>query len=191
MSTSRRFTLPLIRKLIAEGYTSLPGLVDPHITERMISQSTAHWGKLATRFVDETKKMCEKMVKERVEEKFGPRRQTQLYGKVLHICRSFLYQAFEEQEEAIENALRLEQYKPVMTNEKALGQAREKALEELSKACRGNRAEQFLREQEKSTGKFTTGTARNDKLAKITDVQLGPDPYMKEVAAMGVGLTLF
>ena len=47
-------------------------------------------------------------------------------------------------------------------------------------------AKTYLDQEEERTGKQTTGLARQDKIAKVTDAQLGPDPYSLEIKVMGV-----
>ena len=152
----------------------------------MIRISIQHWENLTTRFLDETKRLCEQLIKQRVDDIFGPLKPTELYRETIKFCGDFIGKAVEEQRAASMRSFMMEVYKPMTFNEEALNQACETARRYLQSARHKQRCGDWLEKLEERTGKCTAGPAREKELAKITDAQLGIDEYSQEIVALGV-----
>ena len=183
----KRFELDEIRRILQDYYVGLPGETDPKATERMIKLSMAHWEDPLIEYIDTSGKLCETMIYERVLDVFGHLQNTQFYSELTEICASFLDKAIDDQRKIAKQILGWELKKPKTLNEVAIEVAKQNAVEYLSKKRRESLAKTYLDQEEERTGKQTTGLARQDKIAKVTDAQLGPDPYSLEIKVMGVG----
>ena len=183
----KQFELDEIRRILQDYYVGLPGETDPKATERMIKLSMAHWEDPLIEYIDTSGKLCETMIYERVLDVFGHLQNTQFYSELTEICASFLDKAIDDQRKIAKQILGWELKKPKTLNEVAIEVAKQNAVEYLSKKRRESLAKTYLDQEEERTGKQTTGLARQDKIAKVTDAQLGPDPYSLEIKVMGVG----
>ena len=182
----KQFELDEIRGILQDHYVGLPGETDPKATERMIQLSMAHWEDPVNQYIRRTGELCQNMVYERVLSVFGHRQNTQFYSELMDICGAFLSQAVSSQLKTAKQILSWELKKPKTLNEVAIEVAKDKAIEYLQKKRRDCLAKAWLDQEEEKTGKQTTGLARMDKIARVTDAQLGPDPYSLEIKAMGV-----
>lgn len=186
MSSSRRFHLSEVRDIIQDAYIGLPNQIDPKATERMIMMSMEHWEEPVNRFLTETKQLVEAMVFEQVEKVFGGYTKTLFYEKVMEICESFFGKVLSQQRQLVMQILKWEISKPKTFNDEALDLAEGRALTLLQTKRREARAGAFLDEQEAKLGKPTGGQARIEKISKLSDAQLGPEIYNREIAAMSV-----
>ena len=188
LDLAKRFSLDDIRQNIQAGYISLPGSIDPRVIERMSRTSMENWEDLSMAFLEKTKLLCEGVVIEQLEESFKSWKQSGLWNEVLKICDTFLDGIMEQQKFALRRSLARELNQPLTYDVEAIEQAYGKALEALQTVRRSNRANLLLNEQEKASGKFTTGQVRREKASKVTDATLGPDPYSEEIRVMSVSL---
>lgn len=183
-SRARRFSLHEIRSIIQDAYVGLPGDIHPKAMETMIEIILSFWNEPLNWFLELTEDRCREMMKGHLHKTFGCWKSTQLYDKILEICDSFLEDQFTYQREAAKRAQSLELLSVIAVNEESLNSYSEKAHAEIREARRRRRAAEFL---EKHESKPSSGLARDEKVAKITDQQLGPDPFSDEVHLMGVG----
>ena len=186
---AERFTLLNIRNIIQEAYIGLPGQLDPKATDRMSKLSAVNWSKPLSQFLDRTENMCQDLISDRLRSTFGSFRSTLLYREARRICDSFIEELMLQQREKAARALSLELYKPITYDAEALEQAREKALVLMRNKHRYHRAECYLIEQERKSGKITSAQARLERpwlerISKVTDEQVGSDPYSQEIYAM-------
>ena len=181
-----QFELEEIRGIRQDHYVGLPGETDPKAIEKMIQLSMAHWEHPVNQYISRTGELCQSMIYERVLSVFGHRQNTQFYGELTDICGAFLSKAIADQLKLVKQILSWELKKPKTLNEVAIEVAKEKAIEYLQKKRRDSLAKAWLDQEEEKSGKQTTGPVRMDKMAKVTDAQLGPDPYSLEIKAMGV-----
>ena len=182
----KQFELDEIRKIRQDHYIGLPGETDPKATETMIKLSMAHWEDPVNQYIDRTGKLCENMVYERVVNVFEHRQNTQFYSELTDICGDFVTKAIDDQRKLVKQILSWELKKPATLNEVAIEVEKDKAVDFLQKKRRERLAKAWLDQEEERSGKQTIGQARMDKMAKVTDAQLGPDPYCLEIKAMGV-----
>ena len=182
---AKRFYLPEIRGYINDATIGLPGQIDPKATDRMIKISMQQWEKPIDQFLDRTEELCRALVLELVTESFGTWVQTPFYAQMLALCESFLEDVLMQQRQLAHRILRWELTRPMTFDEGGMRLATDKALSDIQKKQFNARANVWLEKQERN-GKVSTGSSRVDKLSKITEAQIGPDPWAQEVIAMGV-----
>ena len=180
------FGLDEIRKIRQDHYVGLPGETDPKAIETMIKLSMTHWEDHVNQYISRTGELCETMVYERVLSVFEHRQNTQFYSELTDICGNFLAKAIDNQRNLVKQILSWELKKPGTLNEVAIEVEKDKAVKFLQKMRHERLAKTWLDQEEERSGKQTTGQARLDKMAKVTDAQVGPDPYCLEIKAMGV-----
>lgn len=182
----KQFELDEIRGIRQIQYVGLPGETDPKAIEKMIQLSMAHWGHSVNQYISRTGELCESMIYDRVLSVFGHCQNTQFYGELTDICGTFLSNAIADQLKLGKQMVSWELKKPKTLNEVAIEVAKKEATEYLQKKRRESLTKAWLDQEEEKSGKQTTGTVRLEKMAKVTDTQLGPDPYSLEIKAMGV-----
>ena len=183
----KQFELDEIRRIRQGHYVGLPGEIHPKATEKMIQLSMAYWEEPVNQYISRTGEICQGMIYERVLSVFGHRQNTQFYSELTDICGDFLTTAIDDQLKLAKQILSWELKKPKTLNEVAIEVGKDKAVKYLQEKRHDSRARAWLDQEEERTGKQTTGLARTEKMAKVTDAQLGPDPYFLEIKAMGVG----
>ncbi len=186
MVSSKKFSLQEIRNILQDAYIGLHNLIDPKAIEKMIRLSMEHWEHPLSQFLAQTRKLCEVMVFQQIQDVYAKYSETQYYEQIRQICERFFDKAFTEQTQLLMRILEWEQSRPMTCNDEAINLAQSKAFTLLETKRRETRATAYLNEQEARLGKPSSGQARVDKLAKVTDSQLGPDPYKKEIEAMTV-----
>ena len=182
---AKRFYLPEIRGYINDATIGLPGQIDPKATDRMIKISMAHWEKPLEQFLNRTGELCRALIVERVTDAFENWVQTPFYAQMLALCESFFDEVLHQQRQLARRILDWELTRPMTFDEEGMRSATQKALSDIQKKQFNARANIWLEKQERN-GKVSTGSNRVDKLSKITEAQIGPDPYAQEVIAMGV-----
>lgn len=182
---ANQFTLEEVRS-IKDDYVGLPDGVNPKSREKMIRKSLKCWDTPLNQFLDSTEKLCQEMITETIANIFGCWESTQLYIRVKAICYSFLGEVLIYQRQAVKRTQSLEFEIITAYNSRLLNSYCNQARTELGDNRRKQRADDFVERQESRTSKFSTGPARDEKVAKITDQQLGPDPFSLEVELMAV-----
>ena len=188
-----RFELHEIRGIIQDAHIGLPGQIDPKATDRMIKLSLMFWEKPLDRFLDETEKLCENMLVEQIGDMFRRWRRTRFYDRVVEICASFLKDAMNSQRQAAKRSQQLELHRPTAFNKEALGLINDRSRIEVQDARRNFRAKIYLSKHFSRNSKGNGAPPKErlakfceENLAKVTDTQLGPDPYSQEVELMSV-----
>lgn len=181
-----RFTLRQLRDIIQEGVPGLPGQIDTRTVDRVINLSLQKWVKPLDQFLRRVEQLCCDMFMKHVNQIFGHWRGTGLYTEVAEICNSFLKDAMDSQRHAARRALQLELQRPMSFNAEGLKIAEEKALRQIEVDRHNYRAALYLNQQGQKNSKGSGGLSREDKVARVSDTQLGSDPYSQEVHLMGV-----
>ena len=189
--SARVLTLDDIRNIIQDAQVGLPGQIDPRATARMIRASQDSWDQPLKLLLDETEELCQNMIIEKIGQVFGDWQQTGLYAQILDICNKFLEKHMNQQRQAADRARVLELHKPLAFNSAALKVLCDSARAEIKASRRELRATELVEKSEAKNLKATNVTNFNEKLAKVTDAQLGPDPYNKEVELIGVSLSCY
>jgi len=183
---SKRFHLPEVRNICLNAYNGGIRKISPRAIENMIAISMEHWEDPLDHFMTRTKKLCEELIFEQIQKVYGKHSQTEYYEAIRQICETFFDNAFSEQRQLAKRILNWEQCRPKTCNDKAMESAEAEVLIVLRKKSREIRAEAYLCEQERKSGKQSTGQGRMEKLDKITDAQLAPEGYNQEIEAMSV-----
>ncbi len=183
---SKWFGLLEVRKIIQRGYISLPGQVDPKAVEELIRLSMEHWQKPLEEFLAQVKELCGNTISKQVQDIFGHRSQTKYFDQILEACESFLEEAFGEQLQIAYRLLSWELAKPKTLNERNMAIARDAASALLQSQRRKVLAERYVEEQEERSGKRSTGSLRDERLAKVSDTELLPETFGCELKAMAV-----
>lgn len=169
-----------------EAHVGLPGQIDPKAINRIICSSLEVWSEPLDDFLDQSIQMCQGIVSERIKEALSHWPQTLLQTKTEEICASFFDRLTAEVKTIVGTIYKHELQQPMMLDDAALNTANQKALAMLISRRRESRAVKFLDEQEVANERTPNRQGRAERLAKITDAQLGPDPFAQEVLAMSV-----
>lgn len=113
---------------------------------------------------------------------------TLIHYEAERICGSFLEQAMVEQRRIVTRILDWEMYKPMAVIAEAITAVTEKASIMLQTRRREYRALKYLEQQDSNGNQTSSRQNKADRLAKITDAQLGTDPYSQEVLAISVSI---
>ena len=182
---SRRFSLADIRGCLQDGHIGLPNEIDPRATQFMIKDSVKGWQTPTQSFLDSTLALCQNTVFEQVQRTFTEWNNTTFYTRVTEICDAFLNRVMTEQSENVARFLKYETQKPVTLNVEAITDASEKALVMLQQKRREQRILAYI-DQQDAADRTSSRLSRSDRVAKVSDAQLGPDPYSREVLAISV-----
>ena len=181
--------------MIRNGRIGLPGQIDNRVSERMSNIAMQHWDQLSATFVEKTGQLCLTLVSTHSEEAFSTWKQTPLYKHVQDICDSFVSQMIKHQLSAVKRCLDMELYKAMTFDEDGMKQSQDKALIALKAGRLIQRARIRLIEEEnkggkQSGGKQPTMQAIEEKAAKMSEAQLGLDPFEQEINVMAVSENL-
>ena len=146
----------------------------------------SHWKDLTSHFLDQTEELLTHMIAQRLDDVFGMYKSTKLYESISKTCDSLVQKAMAQQRSASERNRELEVFSPMTFNEEAYKQASDKAKDTLQERRRRNRADVFLQGSGSLSGIAFTQQAWDEKLSKVTDSQLGEDPYKQEIETMSV-----
>ncbi len=189
---STRFTLTQLRDLIQAGNINLSQHLDPRVIERVAKLSLQYWDKPLNQLLHLTDDLCHTMLLEQIGRSFVYWRPTRIHAEIVEICDSFLKEAISAQRQASTRALELELNFPMAFDEGAMVQAMEDARKEVVTERREHRAGIYVQKYILNTrnGKGNCVFSREERISKVTDEQLGPDPFHKEILLMGVGHSL-
>lgn len=183
---TKRFQLTEVRSICLDAYSGGIHKTNPKAIENMIAASMEHWEDPLSQFLDRTRHLCQETIFEQFQKVYGKHSQTQYYQTIQQICEDFFNVAFSEQRQMVNRILNWEQSRPKTCNNKAMDLAEAEALAILRKKSRDLRAEAYLCEQERKSGKLSTGQARMEKLDKVADAQLSPENYNQEIEGISV-----
>ena len=152
----------------------------------MIKLSVKVWELPTDNFLESTLALCQQTIFNELHKAFSEWKSTLFHQRTEEICGSFLENIMVDQRQIVARLLRWEMQKPMTRNVEAITAASENALTMLQARRREYRASEFLYDQESSTDKTSSRQSKIDKLAKVTDAQLGTDPYKQEILAISV-----
>ncbi|KAI4256558.1 MAG: hypothetical protein L6R42_006150 [Xanthoria sp. 1 TBL-2021] len=181
---ARRFTIMEIRTIRQDAHIGLPGQIDPKATERMIKESLSYWDEPLDVLLQFTRQTCLDMIIQRASSVFGHWQGTRCFETLLEICQSFFQEHFTIQTASAKRVLAIERQAASTLNEEAMRSASETAMVTLETACRNERVKAFLTKQDVDWDSNLNERARTDKMSKVTDAQLGPNPYSIELRAI-------
>ncbi len=187
---AKRFTVMEIRAILQDAHIGLPGQICPTATEHMIKQSLSHWDKPLDELLEFTRQTCHDMIVQRASAVFAQWQRTRCYETLLEICSSFFQEQLQKQIESTKRVLAIERQATVTLNEEAMRSASEMALLTLENRCREERVKAFLTKQDNDWDFNLSERQKSDKMSKITDTQLGPNPFSIELRAIAVNSTI-
>lgn len=185
---AKRFALADIRTILQDAHIGLPNQIDPKATKRMIRDSLSYWDEPLNELLDYTSQTCLAMILERASCVFALWQGTRCYDLLLEICQSFFQEKFRIQISSAKRVLDMERQTALTLHEGAMRNASEGALMALENACRNERVKAFLAKQDPEWDNNLGDRARSDRMSKVTDVQLGPNPFVQELRAMAVSI---
>ncbi|KAL8797763.1 MAG: hypothetical protein Q9195_000115 [Heterodermia aff. obscurata] len=183
-SYSKRFSLTEIRNTLQDAHIGLPNQIDPKTTQSMIKLSVKVWELPTQNFLESTLALCQQTIFNELHEAFSEWKSTLFHRRTEEICGSFLENIMVDQREIIMRMLGWEMQKPMTRNVEAITAASDDALAMLQARRREYRASEYLYSQESNIDKTSSRQSKTDRLAKVTEAQLGTDPYKQEVLAI-------
>lgn len=183
---AKRFTLTEIRHILQDAHIGLPNQIDPKATKRMIKDSLTGWDEPLKDLFRFTEHTVMAMILERAASVFGIWRGTQFFELLEEVCRSFFEQRLNEQIRWAERVLTVERQQALTLHEDTMRAASERAFTTLDKACRNERAKAFLNHKDPGWDDNLGDSAKIDRISKVSDAQLGPNPYLHELRAISV-----
>ena len=151
--------------------------------EEMVQTSMAHWHEPLEIFLRDTRQLLESMVVDEVHTVFGQHLNTRYFDMILEACEIFLEGLFAKQGELARQILTWELSKPKTLDINAMSIARDKAFTLLQEKSRTMRAMNVIEDQEIKNGKPTIGV-RKDKVARLADKEIPPEPFSRELHAI-------
>lgn len=111
--------------------------------------------------------------------------QTDLYNEAWIELEKFLNDASTKLKDNVKLLYEIEtEENPFTVNEDAFNRYKRLALDKIREVRKKIRAKTYQDRLERSRNKYTYGSQRVDIEAKITNEQLGPDPFEKELECM-------
>ena len=149
----------------------------------MIKLSVKVWERPTQIFLDSTLTLCQQTIFGELHKAFSEWKSPLFHQRTEEICGSFLENIMVDQRQIVARMLGWEMQKPMTRNVEAITVASENALNMLQARRREYRASEY-RAQESSMERTSSRQSKSDR--SITDAQLGPDPYKREVLAISV-----
>lgn len=147
----------------------------------------AHWTGPMREFLRRTVRMISSELLSLLGTVFKQYRDTALYTKMTEMIRNFLEAKLQELSQYAEETFNVEYSQPFTKNTSYLKLVEKDTLSKYRMTRRNVRVSTFLDRQERQNArKETTGEAREKEMRKVTDSELGVDPYIKEVEMMAV-----
>lgn len=156
----------------------------------MIKLSVKVWELPTENFLESTLALCQQTIFSELHNAFSEWKSTLFHQRTEEICGSFLENVMIDQRQIVARMLGWEMQKPMTRNVEAITAASEDALAMLQVRRREYRASEYLYDQESSIDKTPSKQSKTDRLAKVTDAQLGTDPYKQEILAISVSTYL-
>ncbi|KAL8860610.1 MAG: hypothetical protein Q9178_002963 [Gyalolechia marmorata] len=181
---AKRFNLQEIRTILQDAHIGLPNQIDPKATKRMIKESLSHWHEPLDELLRFTSQACLGMILERASWIFGLWRGTRCFDILLETCESFFKKQLNTQTASAKRVLYIERQAALTLQEETMRSASEKELITLEAACRYERVKAFLSKQNPDWDDNLSDRAKADKMSKVTDAHLGPNPYVQELRAI-------
>ena len=186
-SYSRRFNLGEVRQILQEAHVGLPGQTNPKAIDQMIGSSIEVWKEPLDHFLNATIVLCQSMIATVINKVFPLWQGTQLYTYAQEVCKLFIEDFKGTLRNTVHKILEWEVFKPTTYNESLMRMMCDSALTSLKNGRREHRARKFLADQDglKENQRTPSRLTFIEKVAKVTDDQLGLDQYAQEVEAMG------
>ncbi len=183
---AKRFSLPEIRNILQDAHVGLPNQIDPKATQKMIKESLVGWEEPLKELLRFTEQVCRAMILQRAANAFGLWRGTQFYEVVEETCKNFFEEKLNQQVVWAERILLIERQEAVTLHKATMSIARDQALKKLKMACRNARAKAFLDAKNPGWDNNLDEQAIVEKIEKVSENDVGPNPYTHEIRALAV-----
>ncbi|KAL8948932.1 MAG: hypothetical protein Q9222_004919 [Ikaeria aurantiellina] len=181
---AKRFTLSEIRNILQDAHIGLPNQIDPKATKRMIKESLVFWDQPLDDLLEFTNQECLAIICNQAFQIFSIWQGTQIFDLIIDACKSFFSEKSNSQAAAAKRVLALERQLALTLHEDAMRTASERALATLENGLHKERAKAFLAKTDANWEEDLTDRVRSEKISKVTDAQLGPNPYIHELRAL-------
>ncbi|KAI9794608.1 MAG: hypothetical protein M1816_004495 [Peltula sp. TS41687] len=182
---AKRFTVMELRNRISRYCSNaMSNLINPEAIFELCHLSILHWEQILRIFLDLTASMIRQEIFDRLQDVFDVYKQTGLYGELVAAIDGLLSEASDQMRDSVGALYQGEVFKPAILDDEALEHTSREFAISLKRARRDQRVNLYLDKQEKQTGKPTVDQERINKAARVTDDQLGVDPFTKEVEVM-------
>ena len=155
----------------------IPNQIDPAAIETLKRESVQHWEGIATDFAKALLGVVNKVLLQTLGDAIVSHRQTELYRQVHRIIDTFLARIEDEYLGDIASYCRMEQARPFTLAEQRHKEETEKALRVLLARRKRNRVKKWLRIRK---------LPEDENIDRVTDDDLGPDPYAQELEMVAV-----
>jgi hypothetical protein len=169
------------QNILKHARPGLPDHVDDFVKEDICLQSIQPWDDPLNVLADRTFTMLGTAIEQMLLKTLGMYQQTDLYRTSHRHIRQFLDDHFAKQRKVLDDFFELETYKRFTINDAAFATYRAEELKILEAARRGRRARCYIITEATMAKKALTDEQKTDRAKKITDEQLGPDPFQKEI----------
>ena len=162
--------------------------MNPKAIEKMNSMSVEHWKHPMQEFLTVTHEMLEVVLLQQLDTVFSHYKQTGLYSELRRVLKEFLHHASNEHCRHADENYNIEHAKPFTMATDALEMACGNILIELKDRRNGGRVNTFLDQKQAldpEAGELSDGS-RKTAAAKLTEADIGPDEFAKEVEIMAV-----
>ncbi|KAL8715800.1 MAG: hypothetical protein Q9220_000467 [cf. Caloplaca sp. 1 TL-2023] len=181
---ARRFTLSEIRNILQDAHIGLPNQIDPKATKRMIKESLVFWDQPLNDLLEYTSSECLAIICNAAFHVFSAWQGTQIFDIIIDTCRSFFAKKSDIQAASAKRVLAIERQLALTLHEDAMRVASGQALAILENAHHKDRAKTFLAKTDTNWEEDLTDRVRLEKISKVTEAQLGPNPYIHELRAL-------
>ncbi|EZF70187.1 hypothetical protein H105_07475 [Trichophyton soudanense CBS 452.61] len=181
---AKSFTLPEVRNINADTYASgVPGLGNPHAVEALNRISVSHWEDPMKMFLLVTYRLMAGVLLHEMRYVFGQYEQTALFEELKVIIMEFLESIRIEHFHQAESVFNIECLKPFTMANDLFRRGQEEAYGYFFHKRYEARVTQYVKlidaQQQQTTGK----PSRTDP-SKVTEKELGPDEFAKELEIM-------
>ncbi|KAF3892774.1 Dynamin GTPase [Trichophyton interdigitale] len=181
---AKSFTLPEIRNINADTYASgVPGLGNPHAVEALNRISVSHWEDPMKTFLLVTYSLMAEVLLNEMRYVFGQYEQTALFEELKVIIVEFLESIRIEHFHQAELVFNIECLKPFTMANDLFRRGQEEAYEYFFHKRYEARVAQYARLID-AQQQQTTGRSLRTDLSKVTEKELGPDEFAKELEIM-------
>jgi hypothetical protein len=164
--------------------TGIQGQIHPKAIEQMNQISVRHWDEPLQKFLTVTHTLTRRMLLEQVDEVFSQYRQTHLYRELIKIIDKYMAEVNADHRSQAFELYQLEYSKPFTMSTLHLRQAKEVVYQFLKGRRQEARACRFLDDQ----GRLPPEPQKREaERRRVTERELGPDPFEREVEMMAVG----
>lgn len=175
-------TIAEVREIISKHKRpGLPDHINDSAKEEICLLAVDPWNKPLKTFADHTFKSLREAIIGVLHRLLGKYKQTQLYKISEHHIKEFLDELEVDQRDSLDALYKLETFKLFTINNQAFEVYKAEELKVLEGARRKRRVRCHVMKQAQLQNKTLSDMTRITEEKKVTDDQLGPDPFRNEI----------